>query len=416
MGSIDETVSKRFRVRAMKPDGTRPTLGIFDTRDDAEAFLDAVDALAAGSVGYTVASWGTKWLDMRELAKAVRNAEGDRGLFRKHIEKDAIGDISLKALNRGHVVAWMHRVRAKGARSTASNAMTVLRGMLRSACDHGYMKANPATDVRLPREARTQEPWTWVKPEEQPQFLQGMPRPLVYLMMFAIGTGMRAGEIAALELADVHADHVVVRYGKPGEPTKNGKIRRVPLFGMGLEAWRAWSKALPAYCKENPLGLAFPRPGGTHRDEHHMVAYATWKKWVETAKLGRHVRFHDLRHTCASCLVSGSWGRIWTLEEVGAMLGHGSVSITQRYAHLAESVLVRAAKATANGVQNGHFVAMAEKARMRKPRKSSELTVGLGPTTAGLQIRRTAEELREYAEANGPARPRHPFRGGMVLQ
>ena len=87
------------------------------------------------------------------------------------------------------------------------------------------------------------------------------------------------------------------------------------------------------------------------------------------------------------------------------MLGHGSVSITQRYAHLAESVLVRAAKATATGVQNGHFVAMAEKARTRKPRKTPELTTGIEPATAGLQIRRTDEESREDAEANGHARP-----------
>lgn len=46
----------------------------------------------------------------------------------------------------------------------------------------------------------------------------------------------------------------------------------------------------------------------------------------------------------------------------------------------------------------------------------TELTVGLGPTTAGLQIRRTDEGSREDAEANGHARPQRPFYGGMVLQ
>jgi integrase len=46
------------------------------------------------------------------------------------------------------------------------------------------------------------------------------------------------------------------------------------------------------------------------------------------------VRFHDLRHTCASHLVSGTWGRAWRLEEVRDYLGHSNISVTQRYAHM----------------------------------------------------------------------------------
>jgi hypothetical protein len=58
------------------------------------------------------------------------------------------------------------------------------------------------------------------------------------------------------------------------------------------------------------------------------------------------VRFHDLRHTCASHLVSGTWGRRWSLEEVQRVLGHGSRSTTERYAHLAEDALDHAAAQT----------------------------------------------------------------------
>jgi integrase len=58
------------------------------------------------------------------------------------------------------------------------------------------------------------------------------------------------------------------------------------------------------------------------------------------AGITRRVRFHDLRHTCASSLVAGWWGRAWRLEEVKAILGHGSVTMTERYAHLAQSVVV----------------------------------------------------------------------------
>ena len=66
----------------------------------------------------------------------------------------------------------------------------------------------------------------------------------------------------------------------------------------------------------------------------------------------RRVRWHDLRHTCASSLIAGWWGRRWSLEEVKGLLGHSSVKITERYAHLADSVLDVAASTTA-GKTNG---------------------------------------------------------------
>ena len=62
--------------------------------------------------------------------------------------------------------------------------------------------------------------------------------------------------------------------------------------------------------------------------------------------IARNVRWHDLRHTCASSLVSGWWGRQWTLSEVCELLGHGSVTTTERYAHLADTVLKQAARET----------------------------------------------------------------------
>lgn len=37
--------------------------------------------------------------------------------------------------------------------------------------------------------------------------------------------------------------------------------------------------------------------------------------WKQRARIARHVRFHDLRHTCASQLVMGTWGRGWRIEE-----------------------------------------------------------------------------------------------------
>ena len=66
---------------------------------------------------------------------------------------------------------------------------------------------------------------------------------------------------------------------------------------------------------------------------------------------GMPIRWHDLRHTCASWMVSG-WigGRRWGLEEVQALLGHAEHKMTERSAHLAQSALEKAALETAEGL------------------------------------------------------------------
>lgn len=68
--------------------------------------------------------------------------------------------------------------------------------------------------------------------------------------------------------------------------------------------------------------------------------------WRRRAGIARDSRSHDLRHTCASHLVMGTWGRVWRLDEVRDFLGHTDVAVTQRYAHLAPDALLGAAAET----------------------------------------------------------------------
>lgn len=235
------------------------------------------------------------------------------------------------------------------ARQTVKNTLNLLRVCLASALDDELIRENAARDVRVARELRTDEPWTYLTPEEQSRlFACGeIPEPDRLLIQFAVGTGLRKGEQWSLELRDliVTGDnpHVVIRFGSPGKPPKNGKTRRAPLFGLGLDAARRWLKLLPAYARGNERRLAFPTARGCCR---HKRPYRKWRAHLEHAGITRAVRWHDLRHTCASSLVAGWWGRTWRLEEVRDMLGHSSVKVTERYAHLAHSALVAAARET----------------------------------------------------------------------
>ena len=71
------------------------------------------------------------------------------------------------------------------------------------------------------------------------------------------------------------------------------------------------------------------------------------------AGITRRVRFHDLRHTCASHLVMGTWDITLSLMETAQWLGHSSLSVTQRYAHLCPDRLAARVAAETGGSGKG---------------------------------------------------------------
>jgi site-specific recombinase XerD len=83
----------------------------------------------------------------------------------------------------------------------------------------------------------------------------------------------------------------------------------------------------------------FPNP---HTGKPFVSVYYSWNTARTKAGL-RDVRMHDLRHSFASALVN----RGMTLYDVKELLGHASITTTQRYAHLAPSRLMTAASEAA---------------------------------------------------------------------
>lgn len=333
-GSIDHGRSG-WRVR-VTVGGERSTAGIFATEAEARGALAALLHMTHLDERdpLTLEDWADAWLIRREMSGNHRDIENERSRWETH-GKPKLGKLALRAVTFGRLRKWVADL--EGARQTKANALGVVRGMLRDAVAEGKIRSNPAEAIKIPKEARTEEPWCTLSLEEQKRLLVAVPEPERWIVAFAIGTGLRAGELCALRLEDVKSDRIVVRYGKPPSlPTKSGKIREVPLFGLASDAWKEWKKTIG----KNPRGLAFPRGRGGFRDPIHVVRWAYWQEWQKDA--GVSLRWHDLRHTCASSLVSGDWGRAWSLEEVRAMLGHSSIQVTERYAHFAGTALTRA--------------------------------------------------------------------------
>lgn len=361
---------RRFRVR-VRVQGKRVDLGSFGSEAEAEqirrGFLAAQASGAIPTGELTVSGWGARWLDARELA-GNRAIVSDRNRWKNHVDGSDLADIPLRALERSDVKQWLRWLRPRVAGwQTRRHCLNLLRRALADAVDDEVIERNVAVGLSVPKEVSGGERWTYLTPDEQrrlatcelggddaEQRLEG--RAEVLIALVALGTGMRQGEQWSLELSDVHVDDaepwLYLRWGSKDQPPKNGRPRRIELFGIGLEAMRSWLEALPLYAKRNPEKLVFPTRRGYRRGLSKQPRH--WKEILRAARLDdartrhdrRTVRWHDLRHTCASSLVAGWWGKRWSIQAVRDLLGHGSVTVTERYAHLAPGVLTDMASET----------------------------------------------------------------------
>jgi integrase len=226
------------------------------------------------------------------------------------------------------------------ARQTILNALNLLRVALEDACNDHHIEINPARDVKVPRIARTTMPWTYLTKEEIAK-LTGptVEQPNRDVFTFAIFSGLREGEIFGLKWEDVDLEkHCAnIRVSWKGTPTKRGHVRTLNLFAPAVEALTRQKQ------RTGKGEYVFARRDG---DPYSHDYDADIRKWLEHVGITRRVRFHDLRHTCASHLISGTWGRTWNIEEVAGHLGHSTSATSRRYAHLSPDGLKRAAQET----------------------------------------------------------------------
>jgi integrase len=156
-------------------------------------------------------------------------------------------------------------------------------------------------------------------------------------IMLAILTGARRGELLSMRWADLDLDQGV--WTKPAALTKQRKLHRVPLSADVVAVLRqrqsVVDKVVPLRAPEHVF-----RGAG---DKAHTCRLE--KDWfvIRAAAGLEDVRFHDLRHSYASMLVSAGL----SLPVIGAMLGHSKSATTQRYSHLADKPLRDAAEIVA---------------------------------------------------------------------
>jgi integrase len=230
-------------------------------------------------------------------------------------------------------------LRAGRSKQTAIHVLNLISRLLKWAVGQELIDpVNPCAGVERPSLAHT-ESVDFLDAAEVGRLLAHAEEngpPLVYAMIATcIYAGLRRGELAGLRWRDIDfpANRLTVARSYRRLP-KGGKIRHLPLHPELARSLRQWRER----CPQTPEGLVFPIPG---KRGYRMLNRAELLGLPELLRGARcHTPdkpWHALRHTFAAhAVMSGI--PLYTLKE---LLGHASIEMTQRYAHLAPDYLGR---------------------------------------------------------------------------
>lgn len=243
--------------------------------------------------------------------------------------KSVVGDYLLSDVTPA-LIAEQRDVLLKGItrRGIQRSPATVVRYM--AALSHalsiavnewGWLDDSPMRKVKKPREPAGRV--RFLSDDERLRLLKACKasayKDLYLIVVLALSSGMRQGEIMGLKWSDVYlSDGFLVLH-----KTKNKERRRVSLAGHAFDELNKHSKV-----RHIDTELLFP---GKNLDKP-MWFRKRWLAVLEEAKISD-FRFHDLRHSAASYLAMNGA----SLAEIAEVLGHKTLQMVKRYAHLSDA-------------------------------------------------------------------------------
>jgi len=247
------------------------------------------------------------------------------------IIKDDIENARLE-LARGRFLGFRHKVdkeKAEKHRSTATvnRYLATFKSAFLLAIENEKVTKNPFRKVKLQKEnnTRTSTRVRFLTEDEEARLFKVIPSQWHAPVLVALHTGMRFGEQMRLRWEDIDFKQELLTVME----SKSGSARHVPLNQIAVSTLRAIPRRLNCpwvfYNDEASMRQQLPRQ---------------WEGWLAEAKI-ENFHWHDLRHTFASRLVMAGVD----LYAVKELLGHHSIEMTQRYAHLAPSHLKQAVEA-----------------------------------------------------------------------
>ncbi len=307
-----------YRVLIRKK-GFKSITKVFSSKRMAVQFANRVESsnealLAFGGENKTKLSLGdvsAEYLAKEYKGKDCKKQSNKLNFWVKSIEIKPISDITTRDVSEA-----MLKLPRGLANATVNRYKSALSVVFRYACRQYNLPLNPVG--LIPSKPEDNHRVRYLSTLERKRLLSACEDaawPKLYLLvLIAITTGARRGELLGLKWSDIDFE----RHTAYVQTTKNGQPKVLPLTNdviKKLSKFRLQGSSL-IFNSEIKLDKAF-------------CFNKQWKKALNEAEVDN-FRFHDLRHTTASYLaMSGA-----SLLEIADVLGHKQIQMTKRYAHL----------------------------------------------------------------------------------
>lgn len=348
-----------LKVSVTLSDGSRKRVSVYG-KDKAEALRKKKELLGKTEKGIdrsaerqSLAAFLATWLDDVCAPKLrPKTMRAYRYNVDRHIVP-ALGSRKLRELTPAMVQRFLNQLSASGlSPRTVGQARAVLRAALNVAKAWGYVEANAAEPVNPPRIKRS--PARSLTHDDARTLLDYAAEDRIGpLLVVALNTGLRQGELLGLRWPDVDLDAgtLLVRNqaqkvkGADGrnewrlvEPKSDAARRVIPLTPEAVAALRIQKDRVRelrmlAGNRWTAWGLVFPSSVGTPQDGPNV----TNRLRVVLDKAGLPAcTFHELRHSCATFLAAAGVHP----KVMQALLGHTSANLTlTTYAHVLPTML-----------------------------------------------------------------------------
>ena len=333
----DGTVSYRAKVRLA---GHPATTATFARLTDARRWVQDTESSIRSGRYFTVAEAKRHTLgDLvdRYIKEVLPHKPKNAGNTKQQLLwwKSQLGSSTLANVNASAIAGCRNKLLATTTRrgrpmapATVVRYLAALSHALNIAMkDWEWLEDTPMRRISKPKEPRGRE--RFLSDDERQRLLAvcqaSSSRWLYTVVVLALSTGMRSGEIMGLHWAQIDLKRGQILL----HDTKNGSSRAVPLSGLALILMQDAAKV-----RRIDTGLVFfgnppTRPGQSIKA---VDLKKPWTTAVAKANLPD-FRFHDLRHSAASYLAMNGASTI----EIAAILGHKTLQMVKRYSHLANS-------------------------------------------------------------------------------
>ncbi|WP_306569159.1 site-specific integrase [Faecalispora jeddahensis] len=314
----------------------------------------------------TVREWVAHWQEVYDKPKSRPTTYAAHDyVFKNHI-LPGLGDVRLAELTEAVIGAFLenrkhlgsHRPESANYPGLGDDAMRHIHRLLQQCLDQAVedckMEKNPARAFHYAKPKAVKA--NVLSALEIEDYLDAAAQ-LGYLPMFtlALTAGLREGELIALKWSDLNMEEhtLTVHEGRAVEGRElmeyGGETRTISLSRQTVQLLEQEHGNQPS----SPY--MFPHPG-TLRPYSPNMARLLHKRVTEQAGLD-HVRFADLRHTCAALALQGGMD----VSKLSEMLGHSRIYMTrQNYAAYLPSESRKKTKTTAVEVQPGELTKAAE--------------------------------------------------------